>query len=209
MFVLKGLSDFKRWWLKDSPWHRSFFGLLKSPVTYAALSQQIRKRELMNTNKQIIENAGDTLSVAAYVAFIFTTGSVVYKTLNHFPPKSYTFEIALLCLMTFSIFAHRIVTQQYNLPFCLFAPPTAPLYKRDFKQRAPHYLMEAMVFSLIFITVALFLLDKPYVFTPVATNKGVQLLFDLCVATAFSFVANLAWFEFNIYKYEQAHNTAD
>ncbi|MGX8797719.1 hypothetical protein ACR6HW_16920 [Fusibacter sp. JL298sf-3] len=163
----------------------------------------------MNTNKRIIENAGDTLSVAAYVAFIFTTGSLVYKALNHFTPKSYTFEIALLCLMTFSIFTHRIITQEYNLPVCLFTDSTAPLYKRDFKERTLHYLIEAMVFSLLFITVALFLLDKAYVFTPVANNKGIQLLFDMWVATAFSFVTNLAWFEFNIYKYEQAHNTAD
>ncbi len=165
--------------------------------------------KLAKVNREALEDVAASLSVAAYIAYIITIISIVYKVLKNYPVSRYYFEIVLLCSMSLSISVHRILIKKYDLPLTLMGKKTVAMYRRPLKQRILHYFLDSTAFSFFFLIVVHFVLDKDYVFSLISENKVIQTFFELCMAISFTFVTDFAWFEYNIYRYKKERPSND
>jgi len=157
-----------------------------------------------NQINQVTINQKDSLSVAAYSAFVFSLISIIYKVINNPNASSYYFEVSIILIMTFSIFAHRIITKVYNLPVKLSGKRALNFSNSELKSRMIHYFKDSIIFSAFYFFAVHIILKKQYIFSIFIDNVNIQIFFELLFTILVAFLTDLVWYEANIRMYNKS-----
>lgn len=162
-------------------------------------------KNMNNYEKRAFNKSLESLSIATYIAFILSIGSILFKIIGNKDVQTYYFELLLLFAMTFAIFTHRLLSKVYNLPVRILNKKAIDLSSNGRASRLSVYSKDAFAFSIFWMLIKYVVFKKSFLFISIIENNTYQVLAEFFATMIVAIIINMIWFEINIYLFNKTY----